>query len=94
MSQAVRDIVILGSTGSIGTQAIDVVSGAPDRFRVTALAAGGSNVALLAEQATRLRVSHVGVSREDAADALADALAAVWPAEVPRPKVHVGANAC
>ncbi|MFD8960831.1 1-deoxy-D-xylulose-5-phosphate reductoisomerase, partial [Streptomyces anulatus] len=34
-----RDLVILGSTGSIGTQAIDLVLRNPDRFRVTALAA-------------------------------------------------------
>jgi 1-deoxy-D-xylulose-5-phosphate reductoisomerase len=37
-----RDIVILGSTGSIGTQAIDVVLRNPDRFRVVALSAAGS----------------------------------------------------
>ena len=45
-----RKIVILGSTGSIGTQAIDVVDGAPDRFEVVALSAGGGNLALLARQ--------------------------------------------
>ncbi|MHA7155474.1 1-deoxy-D-xylulose-5-phosphate reductoisomerase [Arthrobacter sp. TMN-50] len=46
-----RRVVILGSTGSIGTQAIDVIREAPDRFTVTALAAGGGNLTLLAEQA-------------------------------------------
>ena len=44
-----RDIVILGSTGSIGTQAIDLVLRNPDRFRVTALSAAGGRVGLLAE---------------------------------------------
>ncbi|MFP8908545.1 1-deoxy-D-xylulose-5-phosphate reductoisomerase, partial [Streptomyces atacamensis] len=39
-----RDIVILGSTGSIGTQAVDVVLANPDRFRVTALSAAGGRV--------------------------------------------------
>jgi 1-deoxy-D-xylulose-5-phosphate reductoisomerase len=37
-----RDVAILGSTGSIGTQALDVVRASPDRFRVVALTAGGS----------------------------------------------------
>ena len=39
-----RRVVVLGSTGSIGTQALDVVRHAPDRFEVVALAAGGSDV--------------------------------------------------
>jgi len=38
-----RDIVILGSTGSIGTQALDLVRANPDRFRVVGLTAGGSH---------------------------------------------------
>ena len=37
-----RDVVILGSTGSVGTQALDVVRAHPDRFRVVGLTAGGS----------------------------------------------------
>ena len=36
-----REVVLLGSTGSIGTQAVDVVRRNPDRFRVVGLAAGG-----------------------------------------------------
>ena len=45
-----RDVVILGSTGSIGTQALDVVRANPDRFRVVALTAGGGNPELFAQQ--------------------------------------------
>src|SRR6476620_910632 len=45
-----RGVVILGSTGSIGTQALDVISRHGDEYRVVALAAG-NNTALLAEQA-------------------------------------------
>ncbi len=60
-------MVVLGSTGSIGTQALDVVRAAPDRFEIVALAAGGSDVALLAEQVAEFHVPVVGVSREDAA---------------------------
>ena len=40
MTPARRDVVVLGSTGSIGTQALDVARAAPDRFRVVGLAAG------------------------------------------------------
>jgi 1-deoxy-D-xylulose-5-phosphate reductoisomerase len=45
-------VAVLGSTGSIGTQALDVLAGHPDAFRVVALAAG-TNGALLAEQRER-----------------------------------------
>jgi 1-deoxy-D-xylulose-5-phosphate reductoisomerase len=58
-----RELVLLGSTGSIGTQAIDIVRRNPDRFRVVALGAGGGNVELLAEQALELGVDVVGVAR-------------------------------
>jgi 1-deoxy-D-xylulose-5-phosphate reductoisomerase len=89
----VRRVVLLGSTGSIGTQAIDVVTRAPDRFRVTAIAAGGSDVTLLADQAAHLGVAAVGISRAAAADELRDKLAAVWPGELPLPEIHAGPGA-
>jgi len=57
-----RSVTLLGSTGSIGTQAIDVVDGAPHRFSVTALSAGGGNLALLARQAVHVRAEAVGVA--------------------------------
>ena len=60
---APRDIVLLGSTGSIGTQAIDIIRRNPDRFRVVALGAGGGNVELLAAQALELGVEAVGVAK-------------------------------
>ncbi|MFX0593654.1 1-deoxy-D-xylulose-5-phosphate reductoisomerase [Melissospora conviva] len=65
-----RDLVLLGSTGSIGTQAIDIVRRNPDRFRVVALGAGGGNVALLAAQALELGVEAVGVAKASAAQDL------------------------
>ena len=61
-----RDLVLLGSTGSIGTQAIDIVRRNPDRFRVVAVGAGGGNVELLAAQALELGVDVVGVARASA----------------------------
>ena len=63
-----RRIVILGTTGSIGTQAIDVVLRNPDRFRVVALAAGGKNPRLLAQQALDLGVEAVAVAKGTAAE--------------------------
>jgi 1-deoxy-D-xylulose-5-phosphate reductoisomerase len=90
---APREVVLLGSTGSIGTQAIEVAEHAPERIRITAVAAGGGNVALLAEQAAQLRVRAVGVSRATAADELRTALDRVWPADAPSPAIHVGADA-
>ncbi|MGH3498026.1 MAG: 1-deoxy-D-xylulose-5-phosphate reductoisomerase [Nocardioidaceae bacterium] len=62
-----RDVVVLGSTGSIGTQALDVVAHAPERFRVVGLAAGGSDPRLLAEQALAHEVDVVAVARAGAA---------------------------
>ncbi|WP_156726857.1 1-deoxy-D-xylulose-5-phosphate reductoisomerase [Streptomyces apocyni] len=91
-----RDIVVLGSTGSIGTQAIDLVLRNPDRFRVTALSAAGGRVDLLAEQARRLRVSTVAVAREDAVPALREALAARYGTQdgtEPLPEILAGPDA-
>ena len=59
-----RRLLVLGSTGSIGTQAIDLVLRNPDRFRVTGLSANGGRVGLLAEQAHRLRVSTVALRHQ------------------------------
>ncbi len=61
-----RTIVLLGSTGSIGTQAIDIVLRNPQRFRVIGVGANGSNVGLLAEQALALGVEVVGVAKASA----------------------------
>ena len=70
-----RRIVLLGSTGSIGTQAIDLVRRNPDRFQVVGLSAG-ANLGLVAEQAVALRVPVVAVaagSEDDVAGAIARA---------------------
>ena len=62
-----REIVILGSTGSIGTQALDIIRRNPDRFRVVALAAGGGQPDLLAAQAAEFGVAAVAVASPAAA---------------------------
>ena len=64
----VRRVLLLGSTGSIGTQALDVIRANPDRFEVVGLAAG-SNAQLLAEQAEEFGLPS-GVTSLGAADAV------------------------
>ncbi|WP_167140382.1 1-deoxy-D-xylulose-5-phosphate reductoisomerase [Diaminobutyricimonas sp. TR449] len=61
-----RRIIILGSTGSIGTQALDVIAANPDRFQVVGLTAG-SNRDLVAEQAERFGVTETAFGADDAA---------------------------
>ena len=71
-----RDVVLLGSTGSVGTQAADVIRRNPGRFRVAGLAAGGSNPSLLAAQAIEFGAAVVAVERESAAAEVREALKA------------------
>ncbi len=61
-----KKVAILGSTGSIGTQAVDIIERNPDRFTVTALAARG-NVPLIHEQASRLKPRIAALYDEEAA---------------------------
>jgi 1-deoxy-D-xylulose-5-phosphate reductoisomerase len=63
-----RGIVVLGSTGSIGTQTLDVIAQYPDRFRVVGLAAK-SNLELLERQAHEFGVSKVCLVDRDGIDA-------------------------
>ena len=63
-------VLILGSTGSIGTQALEVVAANPDRFQVVGLAAGGANAQLLAGQRDATGVTNVAVADAGAAAAI------------------------
>jgi 1-deoxy-D-xylulose-5-phosphate reductoisomerase len=65
-------VLILGSTGSIGTQALEVIADNPDRFEVVALAAGGGNPELLARQRAATGVSAVAVADPAAAARIGD----------------------
>ncbi|EKF24251.1 1-deoxy-D-xylulose 5-phosphate reductoisomerase [Mycolicibacterium hassiacum DSM 44199] len=65
-------MLILGSTGSIGTQALEVIAANPDRFEVVGLAAGGGNPDLLARQRAETGVSRIAVADEDAAQRIGD----------------------
>jgi 1-deoxy-D-xylulose-5-phosphate reductoisomerase len=63
-------VVLLGSTGSIGTQAVDIVRRNPDRFRMVGLGAGGGDITTLASQALALGVEVVAVAKASAASDL------------------------
>jgi len=82
-------VTLLGSTGSIGTQAIDVISRNPDAFAVVAIAAGGGRPELLADQAAQLGVAAVGVADPAAADVVRARLDAAGVS----PEVFVGPEA-
>jgi 1-deoxy-D-xylulose-5-phosphate reductoisomerase len=70
----VRSVTVLGSTGSVGTQTVELLAGAPQRFRVRALVAG-RNAALLAEQAIALNVERAVISDPTRYQELRQALA-------------------
>jgi len=65
-------VLILGSTGSIGTQALDVIAANPDRFQVVGLAAGGGSPGLLVRQRAETGVSNVAVADDAAAVRVGD----------------------
>ena len=69
-----KAITLLGSTGSIGTQTLDIVEHHPDKFRIVGLAAG-SNVELLAKQVRQFRPDIVAIGNEAKLPELKDALA-------------------
>ena len=69
-----RRVTLLGSTGSIGTQALDVLARHRDAFEVVGLAAGGGDPALLARQAATFGVATVAVADEGAVPAVREAL--------------------
>ncbi len=64
-----KKLIILGSTGSIGTQALDIVKANPDKYKVVALAAG-SNVNLIEKQAREFNVKSVALFDKNAANEL------------------------
>jgi 1-deoxy-D-xylulose-5-phosphate reductoisomerase len=91
-----RRIVILGSTGSIGTQALDVIARNRERFSVLALCAGGQNLELLVQQAVSFGVRVVAVSQSERAAELAERLAHAWASAgltVAPPEVLAGPSA-
>jgi 1-deoxy-D-xylulose-5-phosphate reductoisomerase len=86
-------IVLLGSTGSIGSQAVDVIRSHPGRFDVLALCSGGRDLDAIASQAAELLPSHVGVARGDASGELRERVLSRWPAGRRLPEVVDGPTA-
>lgn len=68
-----KNIAILGSTGSIGTQTLDVISQHPDKFKVTSLSCG-RNIKLLEEQIRKFKPAFVSVYGEKEASELSNAI--------------------
>jgi len=56
-----REVVILGSTGSIGRQALEIIEANPDKFRVIAITSAGTNPEQVIAQAKKFKVGYVGV---------------------------------
>ncbi|MEO8475473.1 MAG: 1-deoxy-D-xylulose-5-phosphate reductoisomerase [Actinomycetota bacterium] len=77
-----KSVTILGSTGSIGTQALDVIRHNPDRFRVSGLSAAGRNRELLAGQIREFLPPVVAIADEDAAADVIRKLGAIKGVEV------------
>ncbi|VBA37239.1 1-deoxy-D-xylulose 5-phosphate reductoisomerase [Mycobacterium attenuatum] len=65
-------VLVLGSTGSIGTQALEVIAANPDRFEVVGLAAGGKNLDTLLRQRAQTGVTNIAVTDDHAAQRAGD----------------------
>ena len=87
-----RDVVILGSTGSIGVQALEIIEANPGQFRVVALTAAGNNVNLLIAQAIKFKVSVVGVTHN--ADQVRHGLPGIQVIDGPDASTEVAAITC
>jgi 1-deoxy-D-xylulose-5-phosphate reductoisomerase len=87
-----RDVVILGSTGSIGVQALEIIDANPDLFRVVALTAAGNNIELLLSQAKKFKVSVVGVTHN--AEQLRQNLPGIQVIDGPDASTEVAAITC
>jgi 1-deoxy-D-xylulose-5-phosphate reductoisomerase len=89
---AVKDLVILGSTGSIGVQALEIVEANPSLFRVVAITAAGSNTDLLIAQAKKFNVPVIGVTKN--ADQIKSALPTSTVIDGPLASTEIAAITC
>ena len=87
-----RELVILGSTGSIGVQALEIVEAHPDLFTVVALSAAGSNPDLLIAQAKKFKVKVIGVTKNG--DVIRQALPGVEVIDGPHAATEIAAITC
>ena len=87
-----RDLVILGSTGSIGVQALEIVAANPGVFNVVAISAYGSNPAAIIEQARTFKVQVIGVVTN--AEVIREALPGVTVIDGPNAASEIAAITC
>ena len=87
-----RTLIILGSTGSIGVQALEIVDANPGLFQVMAISAAGSNPDQLIAQAKKYSVKTVGVTKN--ADLLRAALPGVTIIDGPQASTEIAAITC
>lgn len=87
-----KDLVILGSTGSIGVQALEIVEANPSLFRVVAITAAGSNTELLIAQAKKFNVPVIGVAKN--ADQIKAALPNATVIDGPLASTEIAAITC
>ncbi|MDY5584297.1 MAG: 1-deoxy-D-xylulose-5-phosphate reductoisomerase [Arcanobacterium sp.] len=87
-----RKVIVLGSTGSIGTQGLDVISQFPGEYSILALGAGGGNTELLAQQAATFAVPVVGIANASGVNTFRDYWNEMYP-EQPCPEIFAGPEA-
>jgi len=87
-----RELIILGSTGSIGVQALEIVEANPTLFSVTAITSAGTNPDLLIEQARKFKVKVVGVLKN--ADLIRQALPGVEVIDGTNASTEIAAISC
>jgi len=87
-----RDIVILGSTGSIGVQALEVIAANPTKFRVVGLSAGSNNLERLTEQVKKFSVPIVGTTGDGSL--IRNVLHGVEVIDGPNSSLHIAALSC
>ncbi|CAN2209866.1 Dxr 1-deoxy-D-xylulose 5-phosphate reductoisomerase [Candidatus Nanopelagicaceae bacterium] len=87
-----KDLVILGSTGSIGVQALEIVEANPSLFRVVAITSAGNNPAMLVEQAKKFKVPVIGVTK--GADLIKSALPEATVIDGPGASTEIAAITC
>lgn len=87
-----KDLIILGSTGSIGVQALEIVEANPSLFRIVALTAAGSNTDLLIAQAKKFNVPVIGVTKN--ADQIKAALPNSTVIDGPLASTEIAAITC
>jgi 1-deoxy-D-xylulose-5-phosphate reductoisomerase len=87
-----KDLVILGSTGSIGVQALEIVEANPSLFRVVAITSAGNNPNLIVEQAKKFKVPVIGVTK--GADLIKSALPDATVIDGPDASTEIAAITC